>query len=539
MGRIIKFAIVGLLMLLSLSEYAQAKRVALIIANARYANATTLANPIADARIIAASLKRAGFDTVDVRTDVSKAALESELRAFGQKADGAEVALVYYAGHGIEAGGQNYLIPVDAALVRDRDLDVEATRLDTVLLMGEGARMRLVVLDACRNNPFAASMQRTMRSRAVGRGLAAVEPEGETLVVYAAKAGATAADGEGSNSPFAEALAKRLPQPGLEISLLFRAVRDDVLAKTGRTQEPFTYGSLSGNAFYFVGPTTVNIAQAPPPVQTQQPVPIVSAQVSEALFWQGAITANSEGSFREYLRRYPQGEFAELARQNIAGLARPKPAPVAATAPPPPASGGSAVGFAMPSLGASLGTLPGGSLDPSSRFAFVPSQAIRQRAKETFFTQIRASNPAMGDLLAASFSLQDVFATLDKGLAPTGLGTTNLADSLTMFIETLRGVATSSNDESLPSRAQATAMRRQMALILQASPDTNALTPAKRQEYSDALILNATFMSMADNAAKSDPAARRTFADGVADMAKSQFGIDLRALKLTQQGYQF
>jgi uncharacterized caspase-like protein len=161
------------------------------------------------------------------------------------------VALFYYAGHGIEAGGQNYLIPTDAKLQRDRDLDIEATRLETVLQVVSSARMRLIILDACRNNPFEASMQRSIRTRAVSRGLAEIEPEGETLVVYAAKAGSTAADGDGANSPFATALATRLPQPGLEIGLLFRSVRDDVLAATGRTQEPFTYGSLSGQAFYF------------------------------------------------------------------------------------------------------------------------------------------------------------------------------------------------------------------------------------------------------------------------------------------------
>jgi Caspase domain len=525
MANLRAFGAYVLLILIAFPAAAQAKRVALVIANSRYVNASTLPNPPADAKLIGAALKRAGFDTVDIRIDLGKTALESELRAFGQKAEGADVALVYYAGHGIEAGGQNYLIPTDVKLVRDRDLEVEATRLDTVLLMGEGARMRLVVLDACRNNPFANTMQRTMRTRAVGRGLAAVEPEGETLVVYAAKAGATAADGVGANSPFAEALANRIAQPGLEISLLFRAVRDDVLAKTGRTQEPFTYGSLSGTAFYFV----------PGVKGASTPAPAFSKQATEALFWQGALNANNVAGYREYLRRFPRGEFAELARQNVAGFAKATPV---ITTPSPPQSA-AATGFAMPSLGASLSALPTGTSDPSSRFAFSPSPTIRARAKEQFFSQLRTTNPAMGDLMAATFSLQDVFATLDKGLTPTGLGTSNLADSFAIFVETLRGIANSENDDSLPPRAQALAMRRQMALVLQASTDTNALTPAKRQEYSDALILNATFMSMADNAAKTDPAARRTFANSIADMAKTQFGIDLRAMKVTPQGFQF
>jgi uncharacterized caspase-like protein len=249
----------------------EARRVALIIANGRYANAPALTNPLADAKLIEASLRQAGFDDVQTRTNLGKAAVEAELRAFGNLAEGANVALFYYAGHGIEAGGQNYLIPTDAKLQRDRDLDIEATRLDTVMQVVSSARMRLIILDACRNNPFEASMQRSIRTRAVSRGLAEVEPEGETMVVYAAKAGSTAADGDGANSPFATALARRLPQPGLEIGLLFRSVRDDVLNATGRTQEPFTYGSLSGQALYFRAAGADANATAPTPQPQLQP----------------------------------------------------------------------------------------------------------------------------------------------------------------------------------------------------------------------------------------------------------------------------
>jgi Caspase domain len=307
------------LLIITAEATVSAKRVALIIGNGVYANATTLKNPPSDAKLVAASLRQAGFDDVQIKTDLGKTALEAALRAFGERAEGADVALLYYAGHGIEAGGQNYLIPTDARLLRDRDLDVEATRLDTALLMAEGARLRVIILDACRNNPFTASMQRSVASRAVGRGLAQIEPSGETLVVYAAKAGSTAADGEGANSPFAQALAKRLPEPGLEISLLFRAVRDDVLAKTGRTQEPFTYGSLSGQAFYFkpaVATTTIATS-------TPASVPTVSSETTEVLFWQGAVSANSEAAYRSYLTRYPQGLFAGLADENLKRMVSP------------------------------------------------------------------------------------------------------------------------------------------------------------------------------------------------------------------------
>ncbi len=314
-------AVLALLFAATWAHVAEARRVALVIGNSRYANVTMLTNPSADALLIARSLREAGFDSVDVRLDLGKTQLDQALQQFGSKADGADVALIYYAGHGIEAGGQNYLIPVDATLARDRDLELEATRLDTLLLMTETARLRIIVLDACRNNPFAASMQRSLRNRAIGRGLAAVEPDGETLVVYAAKAGATAADGEGTNSPFAQALARRLPQPGLEISLLFRAVRDDVLEQTGRTQEPFTYGSLSGTAFYFRPPAERTT------VPTQAALPVVappSSDQGELLFWQGAVQANTETAYRDYLSRYPQGLFASLARENLSRFVRPR-----------------------------------------------------------------------------------------------------------------------------------------------------------------------------------------------------------------------
>ena len=304
-----------LLALLAVATTAEARRVALIIANAQYANAAALTNPLADAKLIEASLRRAGFDDVQTRTNLGKTSVEAELRAFGNRAEGADVALVYYAGHGIEAGGQNYLIPTDAKLQRDRDLDIEATRLETVMQVVSSARMRLIILDACRNNPFQASMQRSTKTRSVSRGLAEIEPEGETLVVYAAKAGSTAADGEGANSPFATALARRLPQPGLEIGLVFRSVRDDVLTATGRTQEPFTYGSLSGRAFYFrpaaadantataAPQSQVNVAPPAPSPSVRADLPLQTAVPPDLAttlegVWYGDVVSDSKGGSR-------------------------------------------------------------------------------------------------------------------------------------------------------------------------------------------------------------------------------------------------
>jgi uncharacterized caspase-like protein len=176
------------------------------------------------------------------------------LRDFATVADTADWATVYYSGHGIEFNGVNYLIPIDARLKVDRDIDIEAVEVGKVLSSIEGAKkLRLVILDACRDNPFASQMKRTMATRSLGRGLAQIEPEAGTLVVYAAKHGETALDGDGENSPFADAFVRRLQTPNIEIRRLFDLVRDDVMAATAKKQQPFSYGSLSGSEdFYFV-----------------------------------------------------------------------------------------------------------------------------------------------------------------------------------------------------------------------------------------------------------------------------------------------
>jgi len=231
------------------------RRVALIIGNARYKNASVLENPGRDAQLLATTLRNVGFQSVVVKNDLSRDGLARTLREFATLADGAEWAVVYYSGHGMEFGGVNYLIPVDAILESDRDIDLEAVNVGQVISNIEGAsRLRLVILDACRNNPFASQMRRTMRARSLGRGLAQIEPDAGTLVVYAAKHGEVALDGAGTNSPFAAALAKRIQQtPPQEVRRLFDLVRDDVLESTGRKQQPYSYGSLSGREdFYFV-----------------------------------------------------------------------------------------------------------------------------------------------------------------------------------------------------------------------------------------------------------------------------------------------
>ena len=227
-------------------------RVALVVGNSSYSNVAKLPNAKSDAENIAAALQRIGFTTVKLGLDLPREKVIEVLKAFAAEADRADWAVVYYAGHGIEFGGTNFLIPTDARLASDRDVAYEAVALDQVLLAVEGARkLRLVILDACRDNPFATTMRRTAADRSIGRGLARVEPEGATLVAYAAKDGQVAQDGDGANSPFATALVRYIETPGLEINFLFRRVRDDVLNATGRRQEPFVYGSLPAAEFYF------------------------------------------------------------------------------------------------------------------------------------------------------------------------------------------------------------------------------------------------------------------------------------------------
>jgi len=233
------------------------RRIALVIGNSAYLNAAALPNPGRDASLVADVLKRTGFKSVTLLTNLRKDALVSALRDFAARAETADWAVVYYAGHGMEVGGINYLIPTDAKIAADRDIGFEAVPLAQVLNAAERAKkLRLVILDACRDNPFANQMKRTLTvaSRSVSRGLTAVEPEAGTLVVYAAKDGETALDGDGINSPFASALVKNLPTPGLEVRRLFDFVRDDVMEATNRKQKPFSYGSISGRQdFYFVG----------------------------------------------------------------------------------------------------------------------------------------------------------------------------------------------------------------------------------------------------------------------------------------------
>jgi hypothetical protein len=238
-------------------------RVALVVGNGAYQHVPVLANPVNDATDVAASLQRLGF-TVHRIADGTLQDMRRALLDFGQRVRSADIAFMFFAGHGMEIGAENWLVPVDAELRSDLDVDHEAVALRSIMaIVATASKLGLVVLDACRNNPFVAKMQRTIRTRAVDRGLTRVEPSGSVLVAYGARDGTTANDGSGRNSPFTAALLRHIETPGLEINFLFRNVRDDVLSATGREQEPFVYGALSKESIYLKEPSAVVAATSP------------------------------------------------------------------------------------------------------------------------------------------------------------------------------------------------------------------------------------------------------------------------------------
>ncbi|RAI37941.1 caspase family protein [Rhodoplanes roseus] len=325
-------AVLGLLVVAAVTaDAARAdRRVALVIGNSGYRTVPSLPNTANDARAMATLFTNAGFEVVQARSDLGVLDFKRALRDFMSVVTGADIAVVYYAGHGVEVKGTNYLIPTDAKLARDYDVEDEAVPLDRILWSIEQARtLRLVILDACRDNPFIGKMQRTVSMRAVANGLGSVEPStGNTLVAYAAKAGSVAADGVGRHSPFTAALLNHLTEPGLDVRIAFGRVRDEVLQATGSAQEPFVYGSLGG--------TTVSLVPAP------QAPPVVGPRDLQRDY-ELAERVGTVAAFETFLARNGTGFYAELARAQIAKLseraAKGGPAaPVVPTAPAVPAA---------------------------------------------------------------------------------------------------------------------------------------------------------------------------------------------------------
>src|SRR6266702_4494737 len=283
------------------------KRVALVIGNSAYKSAPKLSNPVNDATLVGGMFKKAGFDSVDVRLDLSASEMRRMLREFAGRTRDADMAVIYYAGHGIELDGNHYLVPIDATLETDGDVLDETIPVERALFAVEPAKqLRLIILDACRDNPLAKTMKRTLASRAVGRGLAKVEPTSpNTMIAFAAKAGSTASDGDSRNSPFATALVEHLPKPGLDLRKAFGFVRDDVLRSTANKQEPFVYGSLGGDDVPLV------------PAKAIATGPQANPQSELRRDHELALQLGTRDGWEAFLAQYPDGFYANRAKGQL------------------------------------------------------------------------------------------------------------------------------------------------------------------------------------------------------------------------------
>jgi len=304
-GRFLVMASAALAYIVASSVYAWAEnRVALVIGNSAYTNISPLINPKNDAALMAQTLKEVGFEVV-LATDADRIALGRAIRKFGKtlRASGKDaIGLLFYAGHGVQARGANYLVPVGAQIEDHADLSLEAVSVSDILAQMESAgnRLNLVILDACRNNPFKGKFRNS------NRGLARVEAASGSMVAFAAAPGQVALDGSGTNSPYTSALAAAIKQPGLTVEQVFKRVRVEVESRTGGTQTPWEESSLRGD-FYFVNPPrSQNLAQGDDTV--------------ELTYWNSVKDSNDPILLKKYIEHYPQGLFAGLAEAMIMRL---------------------------------------------------------------------------------------------------------------------------------------------------------------------------------------------------------------------------
>jgi len=339
------------------AQAAPDRRVALVIGNSAYTAVPRLANPQRDATAISASLKRLGFEVVE-GYDLKMDEMTGIVREFAQKLDGAKAGVVYYAGHGIAVGDENYLIPVDASLKNESDLDFRAVNVQLILRqMQRDERVNILILDACRDNPFATQL--AAKSRSVARGLTAIETQSASgiLIAFATDPRSTALDGEkDGNSPFTSALLKHIETPEVSITTVMDRVRADVWESTGRKQKPWTNSSIIGE---FKMNPTLKLAAVDPSMTikaidgaVQVPATPVPANLDRAQMdirmWETAERGNSPGDYKAYLEAFPTGQFASFAKNRLSRLE-----PVAVAALPVAAAGAAAVAG-----GAAIAALP-------------------------------------------------------------------------------------------------------------------------------------------------------------------------------------
>lgn len=336
--------VLGAVMLMSPASAAAERRVALVVGNAAYTAVPPLANPLRDAQAISAALKRLGFEVVE-GYDLKMDEMTGVVREFAQKLDGAKAGVVYYAGHGIAVGDENYLLPVDASLKSEADLDFRAVNVQLVLRqMQRDERVNILILDACRDNPFA--NQLAARSRAVTRGLSAIETQSASgiLIAFATDPRATAQDGEkDGNSPFTAALLKHIETPEVSITTVMDRVRADVWEATGKKQKPWTNSSIIGE--FKLNPTlrlaAVDAATAVKAIDAAAPLPAAPPPAQgldraqlDVKMWEVAERGNSAADYKAYLDAFPAGQFAAFARNRLAGLQPAAVPPASAAAQP-------------------------------------------------------------------------------------------------------------------------------------------------------------------------------------------------------------
>jgi hypothetical protein len=341
----------ALLTLLAEQASAEGRRVALVVGISAYQNVAKLPNPANDASAVAAMFRNAGFDVVSAHNDINYLDFKRAIRAFQDAASGADVAVIFYAGHGIEINEKNYLLPVDASLIDERDVEDEAITLDRLIASIEEAKqLRLVILDACRDNPFANRMNKRVATRAITSGLGRIEPQqsgprANLLIAFAAKAKSIAHDGAGPHSPFTTALLANLTTPGLDIRLAFGLVRDDVLNATHSSQEPFVYGSLGGGNIALVparaeaaplslmanarnaphteqGLRTDDGTRASPRVNALPVVPVPAPTDVEARAWDKLKSSTDAAAIRKFVDTYPSSALISAARDRLAAVER-------------------------------------------------------------------------------------------------------------------------------------------------------------------------------------------------------------------------
>ena len=292
------------------------KRVAFVVGNGAYKNVPALPNPAVDAKSMAKLLRNVGFEVVE-GSNLSRDKMTEKLLDFGKKAEAADVAVFYYAGHGIAVNGANYLLPVDADLKSEMDVKLGAAiNIDLTLeqTMGD-AKVKLVFLDACRDNPFAAKIRSAKATRSVNlqTGLAEMKSGQGTLLAFATGPGQTALDGEaGTNSPFTRALLANIAQPGVEIQQAMTKVRAQVNDETAKNQLPWGHTNLTGSVYLNPAKVTTEASSTP--------VAAAPATDVEIEFWRSIKDSNKVEELNAYLTNYPNGTFKPLALARIASL---------------------------------------------------------------------------------------------------------------------------------------------------------------------------------------------------------------------------